>query len=82
MFILLNESSAFTLIIITTNKNKTATAPTYIITKITPKNSTLKKNKTAAALQKVKIKKITELIGLVAKATNKPHKHNKIHKKK
>jgi hypothetical protein len=42
---------------------------------------TEKKNNIAAALQKVRIKKITELIGLVDRATNNPQKHNKIHKK-
>jgi hypothetical protein len=41
--------SSLTFNIITTNKNNTAIAPTYIIINANPKNSTLKMNKIIAA---------------------------------
>lgn len=66
--------------IIITNKKRTAIAPTYIIIKIKPKNSTLNINKIAAALQNVKIKKITDCTGFFEKATENPE-FNKIKQK-
>jgi hypothetical protein len=44
----------------TTNSNKTAIAPTYTTKKIIERNSTPNNNKRPAALQKTKIKNITE----------------------
>lgn len=41
---------------ITTNKKRTAIAPTYTIIKINPKNSTFNKNKSAAAVINNRIK--------------------------
>jgi hypothetical protein len=64
-----------------TNKNKTAIAPTYMIIKIKPKNSTLKRNKIAAALQKVKIRKRTDSIEVLEKETNTPLPTSRKHKK-
>jgi len=46
--------------IITTNKNRTATAPTYTIRRVIAKNSALKIKNIIAALKKVKIKNRTE----------------------
>ena len=66
----------------TTNKNNTAIAPTYIIIKIRPKNSAFKINKIADALQKAKIKNKTEWIGFIEIKTNKLLKSNKKVKKK
>lgn len=65
-----------------TNKNKTAIAPTYIIIKIKPKNSTFKRNKMAAALQKVKIKKRTDSIEVFERETNAPLPKSNEHKNK
>ena len=64
-----------------TNKNNTAIAPTYIIIKVKPKNSALKRNNIAAALQNVKIKKRTDSIGLIEEETKTPLPNNKKHKK-
>lgn len=55
--------------IITTNKNKTAIAPTYIIMNIKPKNSTLKRKRIIDELKKVNIKKRTECTGFSDKKT-------------
>ena len=46
--------------IITTNKNKTATAPTYTTTKIIAKNSAPNKTNNAEAFTKLNIKNKTE----------------------
>lgn len=50
--------------------------------KIKPKNSTLNRNNTTAAKQKVKISDITESIGFVEKATKKLQANKKVHNKK
>ena len=54
----INESLIFN--IITTNKKRTATAPTYTIINVIAKNSALKSKKIIAVLKKVKIKNSTE----------------------
>ena len=54
------DGSTLTFNIITTNKKRIAIAPTYIIIKIRPKNSTLNINKIAAAFAKADIKYKTE----------------------
>jgi hypothetical protein len=55
--------------IISTNKKRTATAPTYITKKAIGKNSKLNKNNTAATLKKEKIKNKTENIGFLVQTT-------------
>lgn len=51
--------------IITTNKNKTAIAPTYTISNRNAKNSAPKSSKSPATLQKTTIKNKTECTALV-----------------
>ena len=55
--------------IITTNKNNTATAPTYTIIKIIAKNSAPTNTKIPAALIKLKIRNKTEWTGFLALIT-------------
>jgi hypothetical protein len=50
--------------IITMKRKSTAIAPTYIIKNIIPRNSSFNKSNKPVALQKTRIKKITECIGL------------------
>lgn len=68
----LNIKKVFTFNIITTNKNRTAIAPTYIIIKNRAKNSTLNMNKIKQALQKVKIRNKTEWTTLSENITKTP----------
>jgi hypothetical protein len=56
--------------IIRTNKNNTATAPTYIIKKAIGKNSKLNKKSIAETLKNEKIKNRTEKIGFFDQTTN------------
>jgi hypothetical protein len=49
------------------NKNSIATAPTYTIIYIKPKNSILNKNRIAPEIAKLKIKNKTDSTGLTAK---------------
>ena len=51
--------------IITTNKNKTATAPTYTIKSSIAKNSAPIKTKRPVALKNVRIRKKTECTGFL-----------------
>ena len=61
----LNSTSS----IITTNKNKTATAPTYTITNIKAKNSAPRIKNIPAELKKQSIRKRTECTGFLDKTT-------------
>tara|TARA_B100001250_G_scaffold400199_1_gene410471 strand:- start:493 stop:705 length:213 start_codon:yes stop_codon:yes gene_type:complete len=67
--------------IITTNKNRTAIAPTYTIKKISAKKSKFSNRSNPAELQKTRIKKSTEYTGFFArmtiKAENRTKKQNK-----
>ena len=70
--------------IITTNKNNTATAPTYTISKTIARNSAFKRMKRIEVLKKHRIKKSTECTGflevitIMAELTNiKENKKNK-----
>jgi len=55
--------------IITTNKKRTATAPTYTIINIIAKNSACKITKRPAALKKAKIRNKTEWTGFLDEIT-------------
>ena len=72
----------FTSNIITTNKNKIATAPTYTIIKIRLKKSIVNRNRIQAEQQKVNIRNKTECIGLADKNTKKPQKQKISNRKK
>jgi ribosome maturation protein Sdo1 len=78
------DSLIFISNIITTNKNKTAMAPTYTTIKISEINSTSNKSSKPAAAIKVNIKNRTEWTGLLTLITiideNKIRKVNKINK--
>ena len=60
--------------IITTNKNKTASAPTYTIIRSNAKNSAPTRIKKPATEKNVTISHSTECTGLFAKITNKDDK--------
>jgi hypothetical protein len=55
--------------IITTNRKRTATAPTYTTKKTTAKKSKSNNTKSPAALQKTRIRKRTEYTGFLALIT-------------
>ena len=78
------NSIIFILSIITTNKKRTAIAPTYTIIKIRPKNSDPIEIKSAAAPQKVKIRYTIECTGFFEKITKRLqeiiNKDNKLYK--
>jgi hypothetical protein len=63
--------------IIITNKNNTAIAPTYTITKVKPRNSAQNKNNNMAAFKKVKIKNMIDSIEFKDKQTANPQRINK-----
>ena len=70
LFLWVFKSSAIlTFSIIKTNRNNTATAPTYTIKKVMGKNSKLKSINNADTLKKVKIRNNTENMGLFVKIT-------------
>ena len=64
-------SIRFKFINITINKNKTAIAPTYIISMKIPIKSPFNKIKRIEFMKKIKIKKKTELTGLFESSINK-----------
>ena len=68
--------------IITTNKNKTATAPTYTITNVKARNSACKQINKKITLTKTKIINKTECIGLRAVITIRPDVKIKLENKK
>ena len=57
--------------IITTNKNSTATAPTYTTIKMIAKKSAVRQSNKQDAQQKTKMRKKTECTGLPAATTKK-----------
>ena len=67
--------------IITTNKNKIATAPMYTIANIMPTNSAPIKINKNVELRKARIKNKTELTGFFEKITDRLLKMRKIAKK-
>ena len=82
MFLILKEDIVLlTFNIIIINRNKTAIAPTYIITKVTPKNSELNTNKMIPDIQNIKIKEIIDSTGLPDNTTKSPDNSKKTQSK-